>query len=378
MPVSIMQRQQLFHLAYCFVLTFGLSAPVYAQGSGDLPPVTKGKPAPTPRGRTAPKSNTAANPNPPAESKPATLTRRPANVPPLVFNQPVVASLEGQGPGRLATGHYYNEFTLSAKASDLLSIQFQPDLPVLVLRVYNAARAELPIVKDSATGEYRFDTPTGTVPADGQYQVRVLNLSEEKKPEGAYRLLFNRTGMTEAAYEAQLRQIAEGFKASEAASVEATVKQLEELIASDATKPGAFELLGVIYLNHKNDSAKAASQMEQAIKLGGAGVFKVSYDSQWRRPKRSSAGFLWEDVKTGWLRIQAGKVALADVANPNQINSALAGALVNKVERLPVLPVVTVQVLPRRLLQFSPVSKNGAEADLIVTLLQNYVVKKTK
>lgn len=374
-----MQRQQLFHLTFCFALAFGLVTPVSAQGSGDLPPVTKGKPAPTPKGKaTTPKTNPAATPTTVTETKPSSLTRKPANVPALAFNQPVVASLEGQGSGRLPTGHYYNEFTLNAKASDLLSIQFQPDLPVLALRIYDNARGELPIVKDAMTGDYRFDTSTGTVPADGEYRVRVINASEEKKPIGAYRLVIVRTGMTEAAYEARLRQISQGFKASEAASVDATIKQLEELSAEDAKKPGAFELLGVIYLNHKNDSDKAATQMEQAIKLGGAGVFKISYDSQWRRPKRMPAGFVWEDAKTAWLRIQDASLAVADAANPNQPISTTAGSQITKVERLPVLPVVTVQLASRRLLQFSPASKNAAEADLIVRLLQSHVVRKTK
>jgi hypothetical protein len=365
-----MKRQQPHHMTYCFVLLIGLVAPVWAQGSGDLPPVTKGK--------TAPQPNTTASANPPAESKPSSLSRRPTNVAPLAFNQPVVASLESGGPGRLPTGHYYSEFTLNAKASDLLSIQFQPDSPALTLRIYDAARVELPIVKDAMTGDYRFDTPTGTVPADGEYRVRVLNTAEDKKPAGAYRLLFNRLGMTEAAYEARLRKITESFKASEAASVDVTVKQLEELIAEDANKPGAYELLGVIYLNHQNDSEKAASQMEQAIKRGGAGLFKVSYDSQWRRPKRTPAGFIWEDAKTAWLRIQDGHLAVADAANPNQTISSVAGTQVNRVERLPLIPVVGVQLTSRKLLQFSPASKNGAEADLIVKLLQSHVVKKTK
>ena len=377
-----MQNRTLTRLTLLLVL-FGLNVlPGWAQG-GDavLPPTTKTKPAPSTKGKTTtPKTGTAANntANAAAESKPSSLTRKPANIQALAFNQPVVASLESQGAGRLPTGHYYHEFTLSAKASDLLAIQFQPDMPVLALRIYDAARAELPIVKDAMTGDFRFDTSTGTVPADGEYRVRIINASEEKKPIGAYRLLIVRTGMTGAAYDTRLRQISEGFKATESASVDATIKQLEELIAEDANKPGAFELLGAIYLNHKSDADKAASQMEQAIKRGGAGLFKVSYDSQWRRPKRSPAGFIWEDAKTAWLRIQDANLAVADPANPSQSLVTVAGAQVVKVERLPILPVITIQLASRRTLQFSPASKNGAEADLIVRLLQGHVVKKSK
>lgn len=372
-----MKAASLYRIALLVVLC---CAQVLAQGgSGDLPPATKSKPKPTPapKGKTsAPKPTPGANVA--AESKPSSLTRRPASMPTLVFNQPVIASLEAQGTGRLATGHYYNEYVLTAKASDLLMIQFQPDSNPLTLRIYDQARAELPIVKDSMTGDYRFDTSTGTVPADGEYRVRVLNPADDKKAIGAYSLKIVRTGMTEAAYEARLQTISSHFKAGEAASVDETIKQLEELIAEDVNKPGAYELLGVTYLYYKNDSAKAMTQMEQAIKLGGAAMFKVSYDSQWRRPKRSSGGFVWEDARTAWLRLQDGKAVLADMSNPNLTISTLQGAQLNKIERLPILPVIVIQTMPRLVVQFSPASKNGVEADLIVRLLQAHVSKKTR
>lgn len=378
-----MKRQQLTRLMFSIALAACLAGPALAQGSGDLPPATKAKPkpTPTPKGKPStpkPTPGTPAGTNTAAESKPSSLTRRPASTPALVFNQPVVASLEAPGTGRLATGHFYNEYVLTAKASDLLLIQFQPDSPALSLRITDQARAELPIVKDSMTGDYRFDTPTGTVPADGEYRVRVLNTTDDKKAIGAYSLKITRTGMTEAAYDARLQLISGRFKAGETASVDETIKQLDELIAADANKPGAYELLGVMYLYYKNDSAKAVSQMEQAIKLGGAGMFKVSYDSQWRRPKRTGNGFIWEDPKTAWLRVLDGKAVLADVSNPNQTISTLQGAQVSKLERLPIAPVVVVQTLQRLVIQFSPASKNGAEADLIIKLLQTYVTKKTK
>lgn len=378
-----MKRLQLYRLTLSIALAACLALSGNAQGSGDLPPATKAKPKPTPapKGKAStpkPTPSTTASANVPAESRPSSLTRRPASTPALVFNQPVIASLEAQGTGRLATGHYYNEYVLTAKASDLLAIQFQPDSNPLSLRIYDQARAELPIVKDSMTGDYRFDTPTGTVPADGEYRVRVLNPADDKKAIGAYSLKITRMGMTEAAYEARLQTISGRFKAGETASVDETIKQLDELIAEDANKPGAYELLGVLHLYYKNDSAKATSQMEQAIKLGGAAMFKVSYDSQWRRPKRNSGGFVWEDPRTAWLRLQDGKAVLADMSNPNLTISTLQGTQINKIERLPILPIITVQTMPRLLVQFSPASKNGAEADLIVKLLQAHVAKKTK
>lgn len=381
-----MKKRNLLCLTFLGCSLLIVSATAWAQG-GDavLPAPTKGKPAPAPKPKTAaPKSNTGnTTPNSTSEAKNSgtkatALTKRPATVAALAFNQAVVASLEAASAGRLASGHYYNEYTLTAKASDWLAIQYQPDSPALTLRVYDAAQNELPIVKDSMTGDYRFDTPTGTVPQDGEYRVRVLNTSDEKKAAGAYTLKFVRSGMTEAAYEAQLQKISAGFKAADAASADAVLQLLDQLIADDANKPGAYELQGVLYLLYKNDTAKATAQMEQAIKLGGAAMFKVHYDSQWRRPKRTPAGMVWEDPRVAWLRLYDGKAALVDVHNPNQVVSTVQGNQLNKVERLPVAPIINVQVAPRTTLAFSPASKNNTEADLIVRFLQVHVAKKAR
>lgn len=377
-----MKRAQLYQLGLLISLSFFQAQPVLAQGgSGNLPPATKPKPTPTPRGKASipkPSNNTAANTNAAAENKTSTANRRPASAPALAFNKEVQASLDAQSSGRIATGSYYNEYALSAKASDLLALQFQPDNPALALRVYDPARTELPIVKDSMTGDYRFDTPTGTVPVDGEYRLRVLNTSEDKKAAGAYTLKVIRSGMTEAAYEAQLQKISGQFQGDAAANVDATVTQLDQLIAEDANKPGAFELLGVIYLNYKGDAAKAESSMAQAIKLGGAGMFKIAYDGQWRRPKRVGQNYEWEEPKQAWLRVYDGKAILGDPNNPQQNIFTLPTALIRSIERVAQAPVVNIQGLARRNYQFSPASKLSAETDLLVKLLQVHVLKKTR
>jgi hypothetical protein len=377
-----MKRAQLYQIGLLISLSFFQIMPVLAQGgSGNLPPATKPKPTPTPKGKASipkPGVTTAANTNAAAESKSATVNRRPASAPALAFNKEVQASLDAQSSGRIATGSYYNEYALNAKASDLLSLQFQPDNPALALRVYDAARTELPIVKDSMTGDYRFDTPTGTVPMDGEYRLRVLNTSEDKKAAGAYTLKVIRSGMTEAAYDAQLQKITGQFQGGDAANVDATITQLDQLIAEDANKPGAFELLGVIYLNHKGDASKAESTMEQAIKLGGAGMFKIAYDGQWRRPKRVGQNFEWEEPKQAWLRIYDGKAILADPNNPQQSIFALPTALIRSIERVAQAPVINIQGQARRNYQFSPASKQMTEADLLVKLLQVHVLKKAR
>src|SRR5262249_49756075 len=154
----------------------------------------------------------------------------------------------------------------------------------------------------------------------------------------------------------------------DADNLNATIAQLDQLIAEDANKPGAYELLGVVYLNHKSDAAKAESNMEQAIKLGGAGMFKIAYDAQWRRPKRTGQSFEWEDPKQAWLRVYEGKAILADPNNPQQNIFALLAAQLRGIERAAVVPIINMQVLPRRTYQFSPASKQAAEADLLMKL----------
>jgi hypothetical protein len=371
-------KQQFFSSILVFALALCGWQLSFAQGgSGDLPPVTKPKPTPTPA-KAKPATPKPAGANPASEGRSSTVSHRPANTPALTFNQPLNANLEAQASGRIATGNYYNEYVLNAKASDLLAFQFQPDNPALRLLIYDQARSELPIVKDSMTGDYRLDTPTGTLPADGEYRVRILNPGEDKKPQGGYLLKVIRTGMTEAAYQARLQTIVEAFKASGAPGADAAIKQLKSLVTEDEGKPGAYELLGVVYLYYKADAKTALDQMEKAIKQGGAGLFRIAYDAQWRRPRRVGNAFDWEERKVAWLRVHDGRVILADANDPNQHTLSLLSAQVREVELQPVAPVIVVQALPRRTLPFSPATRSREEAELLVKLLQTYVIKRSK
>src|SRR5581483_11761171 len=111
-----MNRQQLYYIGLLIVLSCFQAQQLLAQGgSGNLPPVTKAKPTPTPKGRTStpkPSTNTATNTNA-AESKPSSGTRRAPSAPALTFNKEVSTSLDAQNSGRIATGSYYNEYTLT-------------------------------------------------------------------------------------------------------------------------------------------------------------------------------------------------------------------------------------------------------------------------
>ncbi len=138
-------------------------------------------------------------------------------------------------------------------------------------------------------------------------------------------------------------------------------------------------MLGIIYLYNKHDAEKAGQAMERAIKLNGAAVVKISYDSQWRRmAKLKSGNFGWEDARTGWLRIRPGQVALTDPSNKTL--ASLNGTQIKELSKILTATSNLVTVTadnPRKPLVFAPGSGQQAEADLVIKLIQNYVMGKT-
>ena len=363
----------------------------YAQGSGDLPVPGKKKPAPAttpktakPKIKPAPISGApvAPIPTPPVKEEPRvrTLERKPAQQPPLSFNQQMQAGLDERNSGRNKAGNYFNEYVFNGKPSDLFTLQFQADNPALSLLFYDAAGNELPLTKDMQTGDYKLGTPNGTLPGEGEYRVRILNASEAKLATGSYALKLVRAGMVEAAYVAELEKIARAFKSADPASVELTAKQLEQLAADDPKRPGAFELLGVIYQYHKPSAEKAVYNYEQAIRLGGAAQFKVNYDGQSAAPKRRGEMLEWRESKIAWLRLFEGRLLMADPADASKILFSFNGVQMRNVERSSSSPLITIQGLMRRNYYLAPLAgaAQSDEANLIVRLLQTYVIKKVK
>ncbi len=362
----------------------------YAQGSGDLPvpgkkkttsPVTTTKPKVT---TTKPKTGVAPTPTPAPvvkeEPRVKTLERKPTQQPALSFNQLVQAGLDERNSGRNRVGNYYNEYIFNGKASDLFTLQFQADNPALSLLFYDATGAELMLTKDMPSGDYKLGTTGGTLPTDGEYRVRILNASEGKLATGSYSLKLVRAGMVEAAYLATLEKTARAFKAEDPASVEITAKQLEQLAADDPKRPGAFELLGVIYQYHKPNAEKAVYNYEQAMKLGGAAQFKINYDGTGVAPKRKGELLEWRESKIAWLRLYDGRLLLADPTDASKILFSFNGVQMRSIERSSSAPLITMQGLQRRNYYFAPLPGATAsdEANLIVRFIQTYVIKKVK
>ena len=381
-----------FRRASYFVLLLlaGAITQTYAQGSGDLPvpgkkkttsPVTTTKPKAT---TTKPKTGVLPTPTPvpvvKEEPRIRTPERKPGQQPALSFNQLVQAGLDERNSGRNKAGNYYNEYIFNGRASDLFTLQFQADNPALSLLFYEANGTELPLTKDLQSGDYKLGTAGGTLPADGEYRVRILNASEGKLATGSYSLKLVRSGMVEAAYLATLEKAVRAFKPEDPANVETTVKQLEQLAADDPKRPGAFELLGVIYQYHKPNAEKAIHNYEQAIRLGGAAQFKINYDGTGVAPKRKGEMLEWREAKIAWLRLYDGRLLLADSTDASKILFSFNGVQMRSAERSSAAPLITMQGIARRNYYFAPLPSATAsdEANLIVRFMQTYVIKKVK
>ncbi len=337
-------------------------AGAYAQGgSGDLPG-TKPAPAPNPKGG----ARTTAKPS----AAPTATT--------VTYNQALKGRLDPRGSEKLPNGQLFEEYAMTAKSDDLLSFELQSDNPGLAVQIFDKEKIEVAVAKDNATGNYRLSTQTGGLPADGDYRVRVFGTVSGRTPAN-FELTVNRIGLLPQVYNERFQQIMLNFREADQASVDETLVKLEQLAAQDTSKPGTFEFLGIIYLYNRKDLAKAEEAMEKAIAANGAAVVKISYDSQWRRMARGRSGkFDWEDPRTGWLRIRPGQLVLTDTAN--RTLATLSGANIRELSKIVTatnnLVTITADGVRRQLI-FLPGSHEQAEADLVIKLIQNHVMKKS-
>lgn len=353
--------------ASALFLLSGVRLNVQAQsGSGALPTV-KPTPAPKPRPKT---------------SKPAATTATVAPVTPkLVFNQEANGRLDPKDSEKAAGGGLFEEYILNAKSDEVLTFRLQSENATLGLQLLDADKKEVALSKDGANGEFKINSQTGALPADGEYRLRVTGAAGGKATI-PYSVIVNRLGLTGSAYQERFNSVYSAYAAlpdGASTGLDETLTKLEELAAADENRASTFELLGLIYLYNKHDAAKAGQAMEQAIKLKGAAVVKISYDSQWRRMAKLKSGrFDWEDARTGWLRIRPGQIALTDPSNKTL--ATLNGTQIKELSKILTansnLVTITAENV-RRPLVFAPGSGQQAEADLVIKLIQNYVMGKT-
>jgi hypothetical protein len=193
-----------------------------------------------------------------------------------------------------------------------------------------------------------------------------------------FTIKVNRLGLTPIAYSERFSKIYSGYNSQDPASVQATVAQLEELSKDDPTRPTAFELLGMIYLDPLKEVEKADAALEQAIKAKGVALIKISYDAQWRRMAKSRSGeYGFEDARTGWVKIGPGQVTLTDAGNKPL--ATVSGAQIKEFAKSMVSAYSMVSITAdntKKPYVFIPKSTAVAETDLIIKLIQNHVLGK--
>jgi hypothetical protein len=354
-----MKRQLISLMILTPLLSLFSSLEIYAQGGGGELPGTK--PAPTSR-------------------PPSARGSRPAPTTPVI----PALSVGGERKGRLdpktseknKDGSFFEEMILNAKSEDWLSFHIEGDSPLLGLQILDKDNAEIPVAKDPS-GDFKFNTPTGGAPADGEYRVRVTGVVIGRNAV-PYTIDVNRLGLTAVVYAERYQNIYANYRKEDPASVEETVAKLEELGRDNPSRPTAFELLGIIYLEVRKDVGKAEAAMEQALKAKGSAVIQVSFDTQWRRMAKSRSGdFGFEDARSGWLKIDPGQLTLTDLSGKTL--GMLSGQQINELSKTLVGAYNMVTITANNMRKpyvFAPKTMQQAEADLVIKLIQNHVIGK--
>jgi hypothetical protein len=360
-----MKRQLITLTIILPLLSLFFALEVYAQGgSAELPGT---KPAPTPKPKTGVRDTRSPS-------------HAPAN-PTLAFGEGKNGRLDPKTSDKNADGSYYEEMILNAKGEDLLTFHVEGDNPLLGLQILDRNNAEVPVAKDPA-GDFKINTPTGGVPADGEYRVRVTGVLIGRSAS-PFKINVNRLGLTVIAYVERFNQINSNYRESDPASVEETLAKLEELGRDNPSRSTAFELLGRIYLDVRKDIVKAEAAMEQAIRAKGVALIRISFDNQWRRMAKTRSGdYVFEDARSGWLKIGPGQVTLTDLSNKPL--ASLSGPQIKELLKTPVSAnnsaynMVTITAEnTRKPYFFAPKTMQPTETDLVVRLIQNHVVGKT-
>ncbi len=362
-----MKRQFIPRIVILTVMSLFFSLNIYAQsGTGELPGA---KPAPTPTPRPA-----ASRP-----TKSTTPSAAPVAAPVsplLIVGEEKKSKLEPKSSDKSATGSLYEDLVLMARSEDLLTISLECANPIS-LQILDKDGAEVAIARNPS-GDFKINTPTGGLPVDGEYRVRITGAAIGKNAI-PYSLKVNRLGLTPISYAERFQKIYANYRESDPTSVDETIAKFEELGKDDSTRPTTFEMLGIVYLYGRKDAAKAEVAMEQALKTNGAAVVKISFDGQWRRMSKLKSGSMgFEDARMGWLRIRPGQLSLTDLSNRSL--ASLNGLQIKELSKSVTAAYNLVSITadnPRKPYVFAPGSLQLAEADLIIKLIQNHVMGKT-
>jgi hypothetical protein len=266
--------------------------------------------------------------------------------------------------------------TLKAKSEDWLTFHVEGDNPLLGLQILDKNYAEVPVAKDPS-GDFKINTPTAGLPADGEYRVRVTGVLIGKSAS-PFTINVNRHGLTTTAYVDRFQNINANYRKEDPVSVVETVAKLEALGRDNPSRSTAFELLGIIHLDVRKDVENAEAAMERALKANGTAVFQISFDNQWRRmAKLRSGGVGFEETRSGWLKIGPGKLTITDLSG-NTLGT-IFGEQIKELSKTLVGDHSQVTITPSnkgKTYVFATKTKAEAETDMVMRLIQNHVKGK--
>jgi hypothetical protein len=360
-----MKRQLISLTIILPLLSLFSSLEVYAQGGAGELPVSKPAPAPA----TKPKAGARDTRSPSPSHTPMIHT--------LAFGEERNGRLDPKTSDKNADGSYYEEMILNAKSEDWLTFHVEGNNPLLGLQILDKSKAEVPVAKDPS-GDFKINTPTGGLPADGEYRVRVTGvlIGGSASP---FKINVNRLGLTTTAYVDRYQNIYTNYRKEDPVSVVETVAKLEALGRDNPSRSSAFELLGIIHLEVRRDIENAEAAMERALKANGSAVFQISFDNQWRRMAKLRSGDLeFEESRLGWLKIGPGQLTITDLSGKTL--GTMNGQQIEELSKTLVGALAQVTITPnntRKPYVFATRTRAQAETDLVMRLIQNHVTGKT-
>ncbi len=287
------------------------------------------------------------------------------------------------------SGGFYEELLLNdAKSEDLLAFRIESGDPSLGLQIFDRRDKPVAVVRD-ASGDFRIDTLTKGLPASGDYRIRVTCAARPRNVVH-FKIKVSRLGLTTTAYVERFKKIDANYRKGDPASVEETVAKLEELAKADPSRWVTFARIARIHLEDRGDAAKAEAAIERALQANGEFSVNVSFDNRWRMVARlRSGGYGFEDERQGQIVIQAGRLTLPDPSNRKPMT--LTGQQISELSKAVVDKYALIKIVinnMRRTYVFAPETMWRAEADphkseadlrqaegdMVVRLIQNYVI----
>lgn len=358
-----------------------LSLTGFAQsGGGDLPPVPKAA-APKPKPKPTNTSKAKAPVTKATVAKTGTklmVAKEPAKVDSISFGQVIEGKIDAQTAGRIPPNSYYQDYLFTGTDADLFELQVNSPLAALKVEMLDANKISVPLKYDQPSGSYRLSTPGLILPSDGEYRVRV---SVAPSPTLAapipFSIKLHHTGLTAAGYQYRLQQIVKGFSPLKP---DESIVQLERLAQDDPKQPGAYEYLGLLFNEFKKDQVKASVAMSQALKLGGAAIFKIAHDSQWRRPNRDrkTQRMVFQELRTNWLRVSTTQLVIADFNVPDKALVTFTREEVKDTGRVPPSAFVFIKHESKKLKPdvITLSLSTPVEADIVVDLIKGNLLRK--